>query len=155
MCKTVWVKSSPIDQKGQKWTTIVFIWWIGDYVIWWTYPRNSNKLLGGFEMEWTPKRLLVIDFGQIGLHIWLISMSLSYASVPIKCSCCPRFKVQCTQHTAESGFLNIVLIWNYEQPRKEILMCCPDKCRNSQVDGFVGPRKKRGDGQNGQKERDT
>ena len=32
-CKTEWVKSSPIDQKGKKWTPNVFIWWIGDYVI--------------------------------------------------------------------------------------------------------------------------
>ena len=33
VCKTEWVKSSPIDQKGKKWTPNVFIWWIGDYVI--------------------------------------------------------------------------------------------------------------------------
>ena len=57
-------------------------------------------------------------------------------------------------NTAEPGFLNIVLFCNYEQPRKEMLMCCPDKCRNSKVDGFVGLRKKRGDGQNDQITRD-
>ena len=53
-------------------------------------------------------------------------------------------------NTAEPGFLNIVLLWNYEQPRKEMLMCFPDKCKNSKVNRFVGLRKKRADGQNDQ-----
>ena len=155
LCKTVWVKSSPIDQKGKKWTTIVFIWWIGDYVIWWTYPRNSNKLLGGFEMEWTPKRLLVIDLGQIGLHIGWFQCRCLMPPCRSTAAAAPDSKSS-VHNTLQSQDSWILCFFGIMSSQGERSWCAAlGKCRNSQVDGFVGPRKKRGDGQNVQKERDT